>query len=157
MAVTDDILGEISRRISASPLLSDADKSEALDRAREHVTRERKNAAIDDYFAKAVHEFERGHEPVQQLVDLMIDLPTYAPFIRLDNVCYFHGVTYEVTLGVAVTMQDVMARTWEHQSEIEGRKRRGDQLLTPRSTVVGAASMNLPASNVNDLQRFQRV
>lgn len=157
MSVADDILGEINRRIQASPMLSEQDKAEALERAKMDVFRTRKNAAIDEYYTKAVKEFEREHKPTEILVDITIDLPTYAPFVRLDNIVFFHGVTYEVTTAQACTMQDVMARSWEHQSEIEGRKRRGDQLLVPRNSHVGNANMNSPATGINDLQNFQRV
>lgn len=153
----DPVLLELESRIDADPILSAEERREALDRAKEHVRQQRKNKAIDELFTRGVKEFEREYEPDQKLVDITIDLPQFAPFIRLDNVIYFHGCVYEVPAGKAASMLDQMARSWEHQSEIDGRKRKGDTLLTPRNSYVGNINANRPTTKISDLRGFQRL
>jgi hypothetical protein len=125
------ILEEIERRIEASDLLSDEEKQAALERAREHVHKARKEKAIDAYFDAAVKEEERSFTREEQLEDFTVDLAEYAPFMACDNVRYYHGCTYEVPYSQARSMAEIQAATWAHDREIHGRMRHGDMTRQP--------------------------
>lgn len=118
-------LAEIDRRLDADDLLTADEKQVIRDKAREEVARRRKERAEEAYLKAAIKEEERAFDPVEQWEDVIIDLAPYAAFIALDGVQYFHGLTYTVTRGQAATIADVCARTWEHQREIKGERRRG--------------------------------
>lgn len=116
------ILDEIETRIAGSALLSDEEKAEARKRAADHVAKSRKEKAIDAYFDAAVREEEREYEPHEQLEDFFVDLPPYAPFIKINNVMYFHGLVYEVPYSKARSMADIAWRAWNHEREFKEGK-----------------------------------
>ncbi|HEX8838208.1 MAG TPA: hypothetical protein VF748_14800 [Candidatus Acidoferrum sp.] len=149
-------LAEINDRLQASQL-SDEEKQEAMLKAREHVRAERKKKAIDEAFRKAVVEEEREYEPQQAIVDVLIELPKYAAFIRLDQYLYYHGLVYPVSRSKADTILDLMARAWEHQSEIEGKRRKGDDAARPRHFRIGPQHEGLALNNLNDLKQLTTV
>jgi hypothetical protein len=129
---SDTVLEEIERRIDNSPsLLTDEDKQEARDRAREHVSKARKTSELDAYFKAQVREEERSYEPKDQLEDFTVDLPEYAPMIVINNIGYYHGCTYEVPHHMRISLMDIQARAWEHENEIHGRRRKGDVARDP--------------------------
>jgi hypothetical protein len=149
-------LEEIDARLQASTL-TDEEKEEARQRAREHVRAKRKEKAIDEAFKRAVTEEEREYEPNDQLVDIMVDLPKYAAFVRLDHVVYYHGLVYEIPSVKAATILDIMARAWEHQSEIEGKRRKGDDALRPRQYRIGPQHEGMPLNKLEDLKQLARI
>jgi hypothetical protein len=124
--VGKDLIGELESRIDADDLLSLEERAEIKAQAREEVAKRRKDKAIKTLLDREIRLAEVEHDPDEQLVDILIDLPAFSAYVRLDNVVYFHGILYEVRPVVAATMRDVMARAWEHQNEIDGRKRIGD-------------------------------
>ena len=111
------VLEEIERRIDNSDLLSAEEKEAAREKAREHVLKARKEKATEAYFKAAVKEEERGFELTEQLEDFVVDLPEYAPMIKINNVGFYHGCVYEVPYSVARSMADMQARAWEHERE----------------------------------------
>ncbi len=78
--------------------------------------------------------------PGETMVDIVIDLAPYCSEIRIDGVIYFQGHRYTVREGAAAGIAEIMANTWKHQSEIDGksenfyRKTRG-QGVTPGGVV----------------------
>jgi hypothetical protein len=149
-------LEEIDARLQASSL-TEEEKNEARIRAREHVRAKRKEKAVDEAFKRAVTEEEREYEPNDQLVDIMIDLPKYAAFVRLDHVVYYHGLPYEVPMIKAQTILDIMARAWEHQSEIEGKRRKGDNALRPQNYRIGPQHEGMSMNKLDDLKQLARI
>ena len=152
----NNALSEIEDRIQAS-MLSDEEKAAAKHRAREHVAAKRKEKAIDEAFKAALVEEERAYEPADQIVDIMIDLPKYAPFVRLDHVVYYHGLIYEVPRNKALTILDIQARSWEHQNEIEGKTRRSDEARGPRYIKLGPQHEGMALNLLEDLKQFTRL
>lgn len=152
----NDALNEIDARLQASQL-TEEEKAEARKKAREHVRKLRKEKAIDEAFKRAVKEEEREYEPSEQLVDITIDLPKYAAFVRLDHVVYYHGLVYEVPNSKAMTIMDIMARSWEHQSEIEGKRRKGDEALAPRNFALSSKHEGMTLNRLEDLKKLARV
>jgi hypothetical protein len=143
-----EILEEIEQRIESSDLLSDEEKQAARERAREHVLKARKEKAIDAYFEAAVKEEQRGYVREEQLEDFTVDLPEYTFVIRLDNVGYYHGCTYEVPYSVARSMAEIQAASWSHDQEIQGRKRHGDMMRQPLNRNISGKTGAVTTSNL---------
>ena len=122
-----EALKEIEKRIELSAFLSNEEKAEARERAREHVTKKRKEKAIDDYFNAAVKAEEQALNPKERLEDFIVDLPEYTYHITINGTMYYHGVQYRLPFSQCRSMADIQARAWEHQREIDGRRRMGDQ------------------------------
>ena len=88
-------LKEIEKRIQLAANLSEEEKSEARQRARDHVLKKRKEKAIDQYFEAAVKAEEQALNPFEALEDFTIDLPEYTYMVRIDGVEFYHGCTYK--------------------------------------------------------------
>lgn len=135
------VLEEIERRIDNSELLSAEEKESAREKAREHVLKARKEKAVDAYFKAAVLEEERTYNADEALEDFHIDLPEYTPLIKINNVGYYHGCTYEVPYSQARSLADIQARAWEHEREWrEGRHRAGDALRRPKHVHISPSN-----------------
>lgn len=126
-------LEEIDRRADANDLLTLEDRERIKAKAREHVAaqlaerRKAQKALLEaDYLERAVRDEEKAAGLHGAYVDLTVDVAANAAFITLDGVSYFHGLTYEVPENVAATLYDIMARTWEHENETHGLRRRAD-------------------------------
>lgn len=134
--LTVEQLDEINRRIDAQGELTDEDKAAARERAREHVLKKRKEKALDDYFNAAVKAQERAYNPQERLENFVVDLPEYTYHITINGTMYYHGVQYRIPHSQARSMADIQARAWEHQREIDGRRRMGDQNRRPENPII---------------------
>jgi hypothetical protein len=115
------VLAEIERRLKADEVLSPEEKDAIRAKAAAHVKKNRRTATEEALLHAYIKEEERADKPAEELVDIILDLPEHAPFIRLDNRVWFHGVLYEVEMGVYQTMMDVQGRMWEHEKQTEGK------------------------------------
>lgn len=122
----NQVLDEIERRIAGNDQLTDADKAEIRKRAREQVLETRKKAATEAYLKAAIREEEREFEPDEQFEDFTVNLAEYAPYIMINGVMYFHGVTYEVPASLARSLGEIQQNTWRHEREFrEGKSHIG--------------------------------
>lgn len=144
-----DALSEIERRLDADDLLSAEDREQIKERARKEVRERRKTKATDDLLQAAIREEERAYDPAERREDIIVDLAPYAAYIAINGVFYYHGITYEVPASLARTMDDIMARTWDHQREIDGRWRRSDHLRKPKEIRLGPQDAGAPATALN--------
>ena len=126
-------LEEIDRRADADGLLTHEDRERIKTKAREHVQEQlkarrqsQKSALEADYLERVIRDQEREAGLHGAYVDVTIDVAANAAYIALDGTYYVHGLTYEVPENVALTLQDIMARTWEHENETKGLRRRAD-------------------------------
>jgi hypothetical protein len=142
-------LDEINERINANVMLTEEEKEAARQKARDHVAEKRKRDALDAYLAKEIDKEERSYILEEQMEDILVDLPKFAHFINLDNVGFYHGLTYTVRYSQARSMYEIMGMAWAHQREIEGDKRRGDNVRTPRELKISPAQQSLPADVIN--------
>jgi len=134
------VLDEIERRIAQSELLSPEEKEAAREKARDQVAKSRKDKALEAYLAAAIREEEREYEPQEQMEDFTVDLAEYAPYIAINNVMYFHGVTYEVPYSQARSMAELQQWTWRHEREWrEGKSHLG---LKPRLMQISPSNPN---------------
>ena len=141
-----EVLDEIERRIAGSDLLSAEEKDAVREKAREHVAKARKDKALDDLLKLAIVEEEREYEPDQQMEDFYVDLPVYSPFIKINNVMYFHGIVYEVPYHKARSMADIAWRAWNHEREWKEGKSAYD---AGRRPMAGNTAMSLKTGAVN--------
>lgn len=84
------------------------------------------------------NEERQSNGLVEGLVTIDIDLAPYCSEIRIDGAVYFQGHSYTVRTSVAEGMAEMMANTWKHQSQIDGksenfyRKGRGMHINVPK-------------------------
>ena len=145
-------LSEIDKRLDDNELLSAADREQIKAKAREHVAKKRRDSAEAKELARAIREEEISYNPLEQFEDVQINLAPYVASERLRGCCvtldgrmFFHGLVYSVPYSVARTLEDVMARTWEHEREIHGERRRDDVNRRP----------HMPRFSVEQLQGMQ--
>jgi hypothetical protein len=149
------ILEDIEKRIVGSELLGPQEKAEILKQAREQVEETRKKGAVEAFLKAAIKEEERAFEPTEVYEDFTVDLAPYAPYIQLNGMRYFHGLTYEVKYSQARCMADIQQATWQHDREIHGQRRRGDMARDPFGKGINAQrntqfSMNTGAVTTRD-------
>lgn len=142
-------LSEIDKRLDEDDLLSADDRAQIKAKAREHVRKKRRDEAEAKLLAKEIRAEEISLNPLEQYEDVTIDLAPYAPFISLDGVMYFHGITYNLPYSKARTIDDVSARTWEHDNEVHGRRRRQDIMRKPRLVTISPSDAGAPVSALN--------
>ena len=119
-------LAEIDLRVDGDKLLDAEARAMIKEKARKTV-QDRKRAELEKIaLDAAIAEAEREYQIAEEYEHVTIDLAPYCAMVMLDGTMYFHGIDYEVPYSVARTLEDVCARTWEHQNEINGRRRKGD-------------------------------
>lgn len=62
-----------------------------------------------------------GNSHQDEMVNITIDLPTFAPYINVNSTAYWHGRTYPVSRHVADSLRDQMHMSWKHQNQIDGK------------------------------------
>jgi len=60
---------------------------------------------------------------LSEMMRVSINLPEFAPLVRLDGRQYRHGTSHEVTRAVYETLVDEMAKAWNHQAEVMGLRK----------------------------------
>jgi hypothetical protein len=155
-----DTLSEIDQRLEQQgmSLLSAEDREQIKAKAKEHVAKKRRDKAEAEALAHAIKEEEREFNIDEQLEDVQINLAPFvasqrfnAAFIAIDGTRYFHGLTYVLPYSVARTIEDIMARGWEHEREIHGERRRADENRRP---ILGHLSPN--NMNINSTASLRR-
>lgn len=127
-----DRFAEIAKRVDSDQMLTAEQREEIKERARAHVKKKQVERLTDQLFNEAVRVAEVEMAlPDEELCEVTIDLPEYAYMIAMDNVGYYHGCTYEVPRRKYLSLVDQMGRSWEHDREIHGRRRKGDMVRDP--------------------------
>ena len=129
---TADKLSELEARVDADGDLNAEQRDAIKERARKHVQKKRTERLTDELFAKEVRlaEVEFSH-PDDEIMEIVIDLPEFTYMLTIDNVGYYHGLAYDVPRRKYMSMVDLMARAWEQDREIHGRRRKGDVARDP--------------------------
>lgn len=150
--------------IDANELLTAADRDAIREKARAHV-RAKKKAELEKIALEgAIADEERAFQVAEDYEFVLIDLAPFvaneklkASCITLDGTIYSQGQTYEVPYSVARTLEDVMARTWEHENEIHGLRRKQDTYRRPLLPHIGAGQEHSPVSALNKRSNVTRV
>lgn len=92
-------------------------RREATEEAEKELKAERKKTLK----AKFTEDAKRAKGLLEEQVEVTIDLAPYCDRILIDNRAFFQGQTYILPLSQARSMWEIMQRTWQHQSEIDGK------------------------------------
>lgn len=131
-------------------LLTDVEKKELRQQAKESVLEEMKQEARDEYFRQALTSVRRKNAPAAQIVEIFVDIAPFLPYISIDGVQYFHGYTYQVERTKAAVMYEQMQRSWLHQDEIDGRSRY-NPYRKAQNTVIGPRNVGQSTTGANGM------
>ena len=112
------------------PLFTAEEEAKIRAEAKAEILKDKKAAAKKDMIAKEKIRLQRedglttGNSHADQIVSINIDLAPYAPHILVNGSPYWHGKRYSVPRHVAVSLQETMFRSWQHQAEIKGESMR---------------------------------
>lgn len=110
-----------------TPILSSKEIEVIKAEAKAKILAERKSAAKVALLASETQRLKNeegmvtglGHQ--DEMVNITIDLPTYAASININSRPYWHGHTYPVPRHVAETLRDQMQSCWKHQNQIDAK------------------------------------
>lgn len=141
---------------SADSLLTEDEKAEIRQQALDDVIAEKRKDA-----KKTLLEQEKARisgrtgsktgDPRKDAIEnVLIDLPEfggkYGNYIQLNmphGQKYHHGTTYPVQKHVGDMLREIMSRNWQHQAELEG-KRKNAYARKQNYTIVGGESTGAP-------------
>lgn len=126
--------------------LSEEDKERVHQKARGIVAAKFKKAAEEKYLQEAIKEIERESIPEQRVEPLLINVAGHAAKITIDGRPYEHGRIYNVTQSERETLEEIMARTWNHEHEVGGAN--GNQYRRPANAVLRPGSEIMPISQL---------
>jgi len=112
------------------PLFTAKELADIKAKARDEIMADKKAAAKKDLIAKEKHRLQReeglttGNSHLDQIVTVNIDLAPFADRILVNGAPYWHGHQYSVPRHVALSLQETMYRTWQHNAEIKGESLR---------------------------------
>jgi hypothetical protein len=124
-------------------LLTEEDRIALTKEAERSVLEEQKQDARDKYYADQIKRIRQKKIPAERMFDVEINCAPYVPFIMLDGTQFYNGYTYRVPQGVAAVLREQCQRSWNHQDEVDGR-RRFSAYRRPQETVIGARHAGVP-------------
>lgn len=95
-------------------------------------------AAEEAALAQEIEALEHEDDPVYEKRSVLIDVAPSTDAILIDGTTYHHGRIYEVTAPVYETLLEIIARSWDHENEISGTKRRHH--IKPQAALLSAAT-----------------
>jgi len=107
-------------------LLSSAEGQKELGEARKRALRKLADAAAaQELGLEEGGAVIKGPLPVagEEMMTISLNMYPGADRMVIDGKIYQHGATYTVNKRLYDTMQDIVARGWDHQAEIEGKDR----------------------------------
>lgn len=141
---------------SADSLLTEAERLEIVQQAYDDVLAEKRKDAKKTLLEREKARIsgktglKTGDPAKDQLVDVTIDLPefggkygSYIQFNMPHGQKYHHNCRYQVPKHVADQLREVMARNWQHQAELDG-KRKNAYARKQNLTIVGGESTGAP-------------
>lgn len=139
----------VSRKIPVQlSVLSDEDKASLRAEAKKSIVEEMAQDARDAYFASEVDKLRREQTPNERRVNIFIDAAPFVPFIMIDGEQFYHGGTYSVPNSQALVLFEQMQRSWQHQDEIDGR-RKSEAYRRPQDRRLGPADAGSVTRGVN--------
>ena len=145
-------------RVSVASQISDADRAlfspeelaaleaEITLEVQEDMREEARDRVREKLKVQKRAEMQRRIDPDEEMYHITIDLAPFAANITIDNVIYLHGSTYEVPKKLYDTMREVMARTWQHESEIGNAN--SQFYRKPRNVRLGPTDAGVSASQL---------
>lgn len=136
---------------SPESLLTEEEKAEIRQQALDDVIAEKRRDAkkqlLEQEKAKlsARSGLKTGNPTKDELVTITVNVPEFVPHLWLNmphGQKYFHGHSYKVPRHVAETLAEMQSRAWDHENEIQGRKKRDYRKRSP--IIVGGESTGAP-------------
>lgn len=136
---------------SPESLLTEAEKAEIRQQALEDVIAEKRRDAkktlLEQEKARIAGRtgLKTGDPTKDELVTITVNVPEFVPHLWINmphGQKYFHGHSYKVPRHVAATLGEMQARAWDHENEIQGRKKRDYRKRSP--IIVGGESTGAP-------------
>lgn len=124
--------------------LSEETKAVLRAKARAAVQAEVEAASADALYQQFLEEERRARDPQEQIKYITLDMAGHADRIMVDGTIFFHGVTYAVPKSKYDSLRDIVARGWEHESEV-GFANRG------RNTAPRVQNMLVSPKNPNGI------
>jgi hypothetical protein len=127
----------MSREKSKDGLLTVEELTELEAEVQREIDKELKTKAKDDAKKGLLEKARvaRGLLEASEMVE--INLPEHADRIVINQHPYMHGRAYEARASVAIQLRETMARAWEHQAVVEGRRK---DFYTKRNTRMSGAN-----------------
>lgn len=129
------------RKVDTS-LLSAEEIEKARLEAKKFHEESLRNKQLREFIEAEKEELARASDPDEELIPIHIVLPPFADRIVLDGTIYLHGWVGELPLRTYLTVQDNMARAWDHQQTTEGHAK---EYRRPRGLVMGGRDAGSPA------------
>ena len=124
-------------------LLDEDVKKELRKSAKASITEEMTQDARTAYYEEQRARYRRQNVPMEQIVQVTIDVAPFVPNIMIDGVQYFHGYTYSVPHSLRLVLLEQMQRSWQHQDEIDGRSKT-EATRRPTNRTIGPADAGTP-------------
>jgi len=146
MSDPNSIESELMGEAPAPGLLSEKDIATAKARARKKLDDQLRAAEMarieeEETFRLLREEGKRtGIADKDEIVNITIDLPEFAPNLLINMEPYWHGYTYSVPRHVADSLREMMQRLWGHQQEVIEGKSREQQLRSPHPVALSATT-----------------
>lgn len=123
------------------PILANDEFRAAQAEARAKVEKEKKANAKKDIIARETDRLRReeglttGAAEKDAIKHILIDLPPFAPNLRINGFEYTAGSGYDVPAHVYDTLKEMMFRAWRHEDQVEGKSVREAMAHRARRTV----------------------
>lgn len=124
----------------------------AKGKAKREFDEQIKAKQVSDLVEYEKQELERATKPEERLCFIRVMLPPFAADVRINGTIYQHGWHGEVPYNLYLSMQDIVARAWDHQYDTEGHKYPNRR--PQRELVIGAGELNAPARAILENRRF---
>lgn len=115
--------------------LDEETKASLRAKARAAVAQEVQEKSADALYQQYLEEERRALNPQEEIKYFTLDMAGHADRIMLDGVVFFHGVQYAQPKSKYDSLRDIVARGWEHETEI-GYANRNLRKATPQQRSV---------------------
>ena len=102
--------------------LTPEDIQAAEKKAKEEFDREHKAELVSALVEDHKEKLRRARNPKEKLLFIRIILPEFCEHVMIDGVKYVHGWHGELPFNRYLSVQDAIARAWEHKLDTEGKK-----------------------------------
>lgn len=106
-----------------SSLLSEEDHKALKAEAAKIVEEELKKEARAKELKRYIQESRGHYDPEEEQREIIIDVAGHADRILINGAEYWHGAKYTVSVSLYRCLQEIMARSWQHEDNVAGVNR----------------------------------
>ena len=116
---------------SLSSVLSEEEIEAIREQARLKVRYEMKDKQHAQLLDQFVEEERQGLIPEEELVEIYLELPPFAPYIMLDGKQFHHDNWYRVKRSVFCVLTEQINRGWAHEEQTQVTDAKGRRRYRP--------------------------